>query len=173
VTNAPRRYVVHPSVIAQLWQYPGQFHDAAHDLLQDMAGGRIRLTAFEGIELRVLNLLVRYFRDVRPEPLVSLPLFMDVKSQHALMTRLGFMELISASRLDASAFVLAARHGLSFDDALTVTLAERDALPLLLADEGVRRRLKNVFVLLQRTPFIVAVGSHEKWRRGMTLPGVL
>jgi hypothetical protein len=81
-----------------------------------MAGRSTRLTAVEGIELRVLDRLVRQFRDLQLEPLVTLPPFMDVKSQHAVLTRLGFMELVPANQLDASAFVLAARQGHLFNE---------------------------------------------------------
>jgi len=138
VTTASRRYVVHPSVIAQLWQYPSQLHDAAQRWLQDLASGDTHVAAVEGIEQRVLVRLLQHYRDIRLEPFVSLPLFMDVKSQH------GFMELVPANQLDASAFVLASKHGLSFDDALSITLAEGEGIPLLIADEGVLKQLEAV-----------------------------
>ena len=144
MTSDLRRFVVHPSVLAVLWQYPGPLYDAAHALLEELARGSLRLLAVEGIELHVLELLAVYLRDDRIEPLISVPLFMDVKAQIALMTNHHLMEIVGAEGLTGSAFVIATRYALSVHDTLAVALAERAGHMLLVGDEQLRDQLTRL-----------------------------
>jgi predicted nucleic acid-binding protein len=119
-------------------------HDAANALNQEAISGRARFVATDGIDLHVLDLLAKYFQNDAVEPLISIPLFIDVKSQLNLMVQRGQLDLVSTERFMGEAFTLAVRFGLSVSDALPVVLAEERGLPLLIADEALRDRLRAV-----------------------------
>lgn len=144
LSGEPRRFVLHPGVLARLWQYPGPLYDAAHVLLQDVARGRLTFLGVEGFHVHTLDCLADYLRHDAIEPLISVPLFEDVKRVLTLLQYEQFLELHSAEPFLGDAFIVATRHGLSIYDALSVALAEQHGVPLLIADEDLRGHLVEI-----------------------------
>jgi predicted nucleic acid-binding protein len=103
------------------------------------------ISAPADIETVVLAELAADLGQFQLDPSIADLLFTDVSITFAGLSRFGILDVVDRQRLARPAFLISTLHGIAYEDALVVVLAEGSGEPLLLADD----KLHDQFMALQ------------------------
>jgi len=127
-------FAVQAAVLASLWLPDSACYASANRLLEALGQRRVALIAAEGALQGVLHHLVHAFRETPLAPSLADLVFDDVTRLLGSMQAEGLLRIVSTRAIQLVAFRLAMTFELDMEEAVAVTLAHINQVPLLFCD---------------------------------------